>query len=260
MPQIQIKSRAKLAGYLALAAAGLIATCVGLKGAISQVEIVSDQAISQDEAVESVGSVKAGPAKLKKVKLGEAPVGGMTEHGEFHVQHIRPCTPGRTDISGYGTLTKRAYLLFRADSACGLLDEGIYYNALAYTGQQKILNCFFKATGCPTANALYVGLATATPVQTTTLATVTELAVGSGYARAQVNTWTVSANASSNNTAQTPQLSWTASGTWTAVTSMFVSDQASGTAGTLLSYAAFSASRSLVSGDVLNVTYTLTQQ
>lgn len=152
----------------------------------------------------------------------------------------------------------RFYLVARGPDGVEKWREDIT-NAVTYAGQQKVLKCFFTATACPTATAQYVGLATATPSQTTTLSTVTELS-GTGYQREQVSTWTCSSNASSNNNCATTQETWTAGSDWAAVTSCFISDASTGTSGTLLSYAAFSQSRDLASGDSLNVTYTLTLQ
>jgi hypothetical protein len=171
-------------------------------------------------------------------------------------------------LAAYTPVTELGYFVTTARNAKGeVLWTETSHNALTFVGQQKILNCFFKALACPTATAQYVMLLTATPAnqQATMLAGIAELTAGLGYTtRFNIAAWTVSANAAANNTASnTTAATWTATGTWAGVTALGITDGSAtpaNTTGTLLAYSALSATRTLQSGDTLNVTYTLTLQ
>lgn len=131
------------------------------------------------------------------------------------------------------------------------------HNSIANDGANYLRDAFFKANAVALiANAPVVGLLTATPTVTTTLATMTE-ATGGGYAR-KVVTWTASTTGSANNTASAA--SWTASATSiNAVTYLFVTDATSGTTGKFMAFAQLTGGPYTVNvGSTLNVTYTWT--
>jgi hypothetical protein len=240
--QFKVTDSKKLTTGALLAAIGLAALIFGGTLIGQSIEIkAEDAASSVDTATEQIQS----RAAAKPSKTGAV----FTEKTEL----LAVNTP---------IVEKGVFVLEARDAAGNLKWTETVHNALTYTGQQHILNCYFKATGCPTATGLYIGLATATPTQTATLASgLTELSGATGYTRYQINAWTVSANGSSNNTANnTAAATWTAGNAWTGVTALFVTNVASGTAGTLVAYSALSATRTLQNGDTLNVTYTLTLQ
>lgn len=131
------------------------------------------------------------------------------------------------------------------------------HNAIANDGANYLRDAFFKANAVALiANAPVVGLLTATPTVTTTLATMTE-ATGGGYARKSV-TWAASTTGSANNTASAA--SWTATATpINAVTYLFITDATTGTVGKFLAFAALTGGPYTVNvGSTLNVTYTWT--
>lgn len=133
------------------------------------------------------------------------------------------------------------------------------FNALSNEGANLIRDFVFKNGSALGANAIYVGLSTATLTVTTTLATGLSEQTGGGYSRKNVtNANWATTQGSANNTAA--PASWTASGTaMNTVTSLFITNVASGTAGTLISYSALTSGPYTVNiGSTLNVTYTWT--
>jgi hypothetical protein len=224
-----ISNRTKSLGIATACAAAvtiLMALCTG-------VSHLADQAQDSGNATDSVQvQVQTKTGALHRVVENQFAHATVVEHGEFRVVAMR--------------------------GGEALWEERLP-NALTYVGQQKILKCFFQATACPAASAQHIGLATTTPTQASTLAGVAELA-GVGYERLNAASWTCSSNAATNNYCATATLTFTAGSAWSTVTGMFVADASSGSSGTLLSYAAFSQSRTLANGDSLLVTYTLTLQ
>jgi len=101
----------------------------------------------------------------------------------------------------------------------------------------KMLNLMFRNVAWSTPSAsIYFGLATATISDADTMTTITECAVANSYARKAVPTASIdaaSAGVTTNNTAITFP---SPSGSWGLVTSLFVVNDASGTAGDLLAY------------------------
>lgn len=131
-------------------------------------------------------------------------------------------------------------------------------NALADEGEQDMLDVYLRGASPPA--SLYVGLLTATPTDTTTLATMTET-TGTGYARIAVarNTtdWPTLALNSGDFMATSVAKTFTAGGTWGASTYAFLGTASTGTAGKFVAYTALSATRTLVNGDTLAVTHTV---
>jgi hypothetical protein len=130
-------------------------------------------------------------------------------------------------------------------------------NTLVDTGEQDILAVYFRAGTAPT--TFYIGLCNSTPIETTTLATLTAEAAGSGYARQQITRdatgWPTLALQGGDYRADAATKTFTAAGgTIGPVTTSFLcTNAASGTTGTLVSFDALSASRTLNSGDSLDV-------
>ena len=144
------------------------------------------------------------------------------------------------------------------DSHGDILAEGDDPNSLSLQGADYMLNVALTHGTQLAANALYMGLYTTTPTTsyTAAIATTNELTGATGYARAQISSWTVSQV--TNWRATTPQITFTNSGggAWTAVTGIAFVDAASGNGGTVgFSFIALSTSRTLNAGDSLQVTY-----
>jgi hypothetical protein len=104
--------------------------------------------------------------------------------------------------------------------------------------------------GTIAADQTWLGLATAAPTNSTTLATVTEHSTGGGYGRKQVTSanWSVSAGGVAS---MASTVTWGTGITLTAATHWFLCTVASGTAGKLICYGALSATRSLTTADTL---------
>ena len=131
-------------------------------------------------------------------------------------------------------------------------------NALADEGENAMLDVFFRAGTAPT--NFYIALYNDTPVDTDTLATLTGEASGNGYARQLVersNTgWPTLALDSGDYRAVSSTETFTASGgSIGPVTYAVLTTVVSGTAGLLIAYNALSQSRTLASGESLDVTF-----
>lgn len=136
------------------------------------------------------------------------------------------------------------------------------HNALANEGQQEMLNVYLQGGTAPTAYAL--GLSSMTFAKTTTYATITNEPSGNGYARQTINRdgtasgWPTLALDTGDYKATAKTVTFTASGAgFGPVTSAFL---VSATNNKLISYTALSASRTLVAGDTLQVTYAVKLQ
>lgn len=131
-------------------------------------------------------------------------------------------------------------------------------NAIADEGEQWILDTFFRGAAAPA--GFFLRLATAAPTDTSTLATVSQV-TGTGYAPIAVarNTtdWpTLALNAGDFRVVMATK-TFTATGTWTAATHMYLATTSDNT-GKLISYAALGTTRTLVNGDTLAVDYNVT--
>ena len=128
-------------------------------------------------------------------------------------------------------------------------------NIIHNDGEKAILSAYFATAqsgyGAPPAN-LYIGLRSGSLVDTDLLSTITEV-TGSGYARIAVSTTTgfTLSLVSSNWQALSSTVTFTAAGTWTAATALFLCTASSGTSGNLISSVALAATRTLGVGDVI---------
>lgn len=202
---------------------------------------------------------KSGTKEVVTVELQSS---GTVKSQHAHKLHLPAGAVARTDavISSGEMRAGSAGGVFHVWSTDknGKVEWDVYvHNSLANDGANYLRDMFFKANATTLiANAPVVGLLTATPTATTTLATMTE-ATGGGYARKTV-TWTCSTTGSCNNTASAA--SWTASGTSiNAVTYLFVTDATTGTTGKFMAFALLTGGPYTVNvGSTLNVTYTWT--
>lgn len=159
--------------------------------------------------------------------------------------------------SDIGDVEDRFIMVGTPEYAEAMGDQRWTRNALADDGEELMLDVFFRGAAL---TSLYTGLVSATPTDTTTLATMTEV-TGTGYARI----------ANARNTTDFPTLAlnsgdfmvtslakvFTAGGTWTGATYGFLTNASSGTSGKFITYTALSATRTLVNGDTLTVTHTV---
>jgi hypothetical protein len=128
------------------------------------------------------------------------------------------------------------------------------HNALTLEGANYMLGVFFNAVAAPAQTAWYGTLYTsARSTALTGAAAVTGELAGTGYARQQVTTWTLSQV--TNWRVTTNAITFTAGATWTAVTDIAYMNTASGAATKCLSYIALSSARTLLNTDTLQVTY-----
>ena len=135
------------------------------------------------------------------------------------------------------------------------------HNALLDEGERNVLDVYFRNNLAP-AN-FFLGLSSSTLSETQTLANAIEPSQ-SGYARNQIarNTTDWGAptlNAGDFQTTAT-QEAFDAAATWTPVTEIILVSTSTGASGSVLLTAALSTTRSLVSGDRLNVTLTVKAQ
>jgi hypothetical protein len=127
-------------------------------------------------------------------------------------------------------------------------------NALADGGENAMLDVFYRNGSAPT---FYFSLWNDTPVDTDTIATLLNEVTGTGYARISVarnsTDWATLALVSGDYKVTSVAKTFTASGTWTAATQLCLVSSSSGTAGTFYAWVALSATRTLISGDSLQV-------
>ena len=132
-------------------------------------------------------------------------------------------------------------------------------NNLADEGEISVLETYLRGSAAP--GTFYIRLYGVTPVDTSTLATLTGEPAGSGYAAATVfrttgtNGWPNMALAAGDYTASSGTFSFTCtSGSWGPVTYATLTTVGTGTLGGLLvAYVALSGSRILQNSDTLNV-------
>lgn len=151
---------------------------------------------------------------------------------------------------------------FEARDAAGRVKWGeCQHNALANEGQQEMLNVYLQGGTAPTGFA--IGLSSMTFAVTTTYATITGEPSGNGYARqtltrsSSAGGWPTLALDLGNFKATASTVTYTATGAVGPVTSAFM---ISSTNNKLISYTALSTSRTLASGDTLQVTYAVKLQ
>lgn len=131
-------------------------------------------------------------------------------------------------------------------------------NLLHDEGEEAVLSAYFDTDasgfGAPPAN-LYMGLRTNSPAEGDTLASGLTEVSGTGYARGAVSTTTgfTLSQVSGDWRATSGSVVFTASGTWTGATNLFLCTVSSGTSGKLIASVALSATRTLLSGDTLTV-------
>ena len=132
-------------------------------------------------------------------------------------------------------------------------------NALADEGEVDILNVYFDTQAVRT--SLYFGLTSVAPGETSTLASITELAVSNNYARILVTRGTDwgAPTAGGGTTSTTKQFS-ASGGAWTGATDLFLTTSASGTTGEFIAWSALSQTRTLGDGDTLDVSMTVSME
>jgi hypothetical protein len=142
------------------------------------------------------------------------------------------------------------------DSAGNIKWQETRRNALANEGQQEMLGVYLQGTTAPSAYA--IGLTSMTFAKTTTYATITNEPSGNGYARQTINRdgtaagWPTLALDVGDYQAISKAVTFTSTGTIGPVTSAFL---VSATNNKLISYTALSTSRTLSTGDTLQITY-----
>jgi hypothetical protein len=143
-----------------------------------------------------------------------------------------------------------------------VIDEWDTQNALADEGESVFLDCTLRATTCPT--TFYLRLYNDTPVETDTLATLTGEPSTNGYAVQEITRnssgWPTLALDSGDYQATSSTETFSASGgSWGPVTYAVLATS-SDTSGKLIAYTALSTSRTLATGESLQVTYRLKLQ
>lgn len=140
-----------------------------------------------------------------------------------------------------------------------LMDRAWNDNALLDGGEQDMLNVYFRATTAPT--TFYGRLYNATPAETDTLTSLTGEVTGTGYAAVSWTRGTTDFGAPALNSGDyqttTTTKTFTAGGAWTAATNIVLATVATGTSGTALAAAALAATRTLASGDTLDVSFAI---
>ena len=135
------------------------------------------------------------------------------------------------------------------------------HNALLDEGERNVLDVYFRNNLAPV--QFYLGLSSTTLSETQTLANAIEPSQ-SGYARQLIarNTtdWTAPALDAGDMKTTATQESFVAAATWTPVTELILVSTSGGTSGSVLLTAALSTTRSLVSGDTLQVTLSVKAQ
>lgn len=125
-------------------------------------------------------------------------------------------------------------------------------------GEQYMLNCSFDESRAPP-NCLYVGLCYDTPVEGDTMATLaSELASVNGYSRQAVSTNTTYISTSLDSGDYQSRLSTVtflaSGGPWSRANHAFVTTSATGSGGKLIASFSLSADRTLTDTDRINTT------
>lgn len=139
-----------------------------------------------------------------------------------------------------------------------LADQMFTPNALADEGEQSMLDVYFRGATAPT--AFYIALYNDTPVDTDTMASLAGEPSGSGYARQLVersNTGfpTLALDSGDFRAVSSVETFTASGGSIGPVTHACLVTAATGTGGLHIAYNALSTSRTLASGESLDVTY-----
>ena len=145
-------------------------------------------------------------------------------------------------------------LKWEENGSNALVDEGEeYFIKVAISEQLSVPTTFYL--GLSQSNESTLG-------ESVTLSTINEVS-GTGYSRQGINSddtdWTVSKD-SGDWQAQSKEVTFSASGTWSAALSMFLTTVASGTSGRVIATKDLSQSRTLYSGDQLKCRITIKAQ
>ncbi len=135
-------------------------------------------------------------------------------------------------------------------------------NTLADGGESMFLDCTLRATSCPT--TFYLRLFNDTPTETDTLSALTGEPTTNGYAAQEITRnssgWPTLALDSGDYQATSSTETFSASGgSWGPVTYAVLATSTD-SSGKLIAYTALSTSRTLASGESLQVTYRLKLQ
>jgi len=139
--------------------------------------------------------------------------------------------------------------------------EDEFPNVVTDTGKQGLFNIYFRGTAA-IGSTWYLGLKnTGTPASTDTMASHGTWTENTSYSNSTRPTWTSAAASGSGTVTITNSASaavFNINGTTTIYGCFLTSDSTkSGTSGTLFSAADFATSRSVLSGDTLTVTYSI---
>lgn len=175
-------------------------------------------------------------------------------------RHYRPTEDGRELLlwasNGKGSIVPRAgEEIFKGtrQELELIRDQRWTPNDLADEGEKDILDVYFDVQAVRA--TLYGRLYNDTPSETDTLASLLNEQAGSGYAAIAITRgtdWTAPALDAGDMQTDMTTKTFTATGAWTAVT-YFVLATTSGAGGLLIAYSALSATRTLASGESLNV-------
>lgn len=150
-----------------------------------------------------------------------ATLGNMLAFGSFTTPWN--VVAGNTPKVASGEIT----LTIGASSGAGFTDLAVH----------KMLNLMFRNVAWSSPNAtIHWGLATAVIEDADTMADITECAAANAYARAPVSAASMDAASAGVTTNNTTVTMATPTGSWGLVTSMFVVNDLSGTAGDLLAF------------------------
>lgn len=155
------------------------------------------------------------------------------------------------------------------DAQGNLIHEEFALNSLADDGESAVLDCFLRATTCPTTFWLRLVDSTnpCSVVDTTTLAGAVGMGEpsGNGYAAQEITRnssgWVSLALDSGDFMATSSVETFSATGgSWGPVHCAILTNAQTGTTGLLYSYIALSTGRTLAAGESLNVTYRIKMQ
>lgn len=141
-------------------------------------------------------------------------------------------------------------------------DQWCQFNALADEGEQQILDTYFRDATEPT--SFYIRLVNDTPVETDTIADLTGEPSGNGYsaqALARNNTdFPTLALSSGDYQVTSKTVTFTASGGSIGAVTYGILTTSTDSSGKLIAYVALSGSRTLASGESLQVTFSIKLQ
>lgn len=124
-------------------------------------------------------------------------------------------------------------------------------NAMVDEGEAIMVDCVFRNANCPATT--YFRLYTAAPVETSTLTSISaNEETGAGYAAISLARGTTDWPTLAGSQVTSATKTFNATGTWGALTHLILATTSDNT-GKLMAFVALSATRSLISGDSLNV-------